>query len=256
MSEDALNGMVWDLGKFDIQIPYFGDTEKAVYIFKANLTALTWNWMRALEDNPATLPQTATILKGQSVSGISIDDLLQVKNYGDGAKELIRMLLAGNFDLTEDCACSIHRLVGCQYATKPGVFRDSDISARGVDYTPSVFGSLSALAADGFAYLKAKVVDPRERAVALFLFMARSQFFFDANKRTSSLMMNGCLMQNGYWPITVLNRDSEEFHEKLGRFYETGNANEMMDFFARMVRDIYPAQDLPEATKNTGSAKE
>ena len=80
--------------------------------------------------------------------------------------------------------------------------------------------------------------------MALFLFMSRSQFFCDANLRTSSLMMNGCLMQNGYWPITVFNRDSEEFHEKLGRFYETGNANEMMDFFARMMVDIYPAQNL------------
>lgn len=255
MSNNVLNGMVWDLGGFDFQIPYFGDTEKAVYVFKANLAEITWNCMRTLENNPSTLPQTATILKGQSVSGISIDDLLQVKNYGDGAKELVRLLLAGEFDLTEQCACSIHRFVGFKDALEWGVFRNLDISVRGVDYTPPAFGSLSALAADGFAFLKTTVADPKERAVALFLFMARSQFFFDANKRTSSLMMNGCLMQNGYWPITVLNRDSEEFHEKLGRFYETGNANEMMDFFARMVVDIYPAQEHLDHSKTTDLAQ-
>lgn len=28
MSEDALNGVMWDLGKFDFRIPYFGDMEK------------------------------------------------------------------------------------------------------------------------------------------------------------------------------------------------------------------------------------
>lgn len=255
MSEDALNGVMWDLGKFDFRIPYFGDMEKTVYIFKANLEEIVWHFLRTLQNNPSTLPQTATILKGQTVSGISVDDLMQVKNYGDGAKELIRMLRAGEFDLTEQCACSIHRHVSSQNSPKLGVFRSPDIDVRSIDNTPSAFHSLSALAEKGFDFLKTKVADPKERAVALFLFMSRSQFFCDANLRTSSLMMNGCLMQNGYWPITVLNRDSEEFHEKLGRFYETGNANEMMDFFARMVADIYPVQDLPEATKSIGSTK-
>ena len=30
-------------------------------------------------------------------------------------------------------------------------------------------------------------------------------------------MMNGCLMANGYSPITVLNQNSEEFH-RIGDF--------------------------------------
>ena len=52
-------------------------------------------------------------------------------------------------------------------------------------------------------------------------------------------MMNGCLMLNGYWPIMVLNQESVEFHEKLGRFYETGNADEMMAFFSQSVKKLY-----------------
>ena len=79
--------MFWDLGCFDFQIPRFDEAEKAVFVFKKNLAEITWNCMRTLENNPSTLPQTQTILKGQSVSGLSINDLLQVKNYGDGAKE-------------------------------------------------------------------------------------------------------------------------------------------------------------------------
>ncbi len=41
----------------------------------------------------------------------------------------------------------------------------------------------------------------------------------------------------------------------VGGGQETGNANEMMDFFARMVVDIYPAQDFSDAAKRTGSAQ-
>lgn len=59
-------------------------------------------------------------------------------------------------------------------------------------------------------------------------------------------MMNGCLMQNGFWPITVLNRESEEFHEKLGHFYETGNADDMMQFFSGIVRNLYSPTKDPE----------
>lgn len=231
--------MFWDIGNIDLQIPYFGDTEKVVFIFKKDLAEITWHCMTTLENNPSTLPQTRTILKGQSVSGLSIDDLLQVKNYGDGAKELIRLLQNNEFDLTQRCACSIYRYVGYKDALEWGVFRNLDLGIYGVDYVPPNHETLTDLAKQGFEYLKTEVENPKERAIALFLFMSRSQFFFDANKRTASLMMNGCLMQNGYWPITVLNRDSEEFHEKLGQFYETGNANDMMAFFAKMVKSIY-----------------
>ena len=99
---------------------------------------------------------------------------------------------------------------------------------------------MNQLAEEGFKFLKNEVKDPKERAIALFLFMSITQFFFDANKRTASLMMNGCLMQNGYWPISVLNQDGADFHARLKEFYETGDANPMMEFFARIVKKIYP----------------
>lgn len=91
--------MHWTLGRVDFDLPSFAEGEKSLFVFQKNLPAITWNWMRTLEQNPATLPQTQTILKGQSVAGLSIDDLLQVKHYGDGAKELIRLLREKSFGM-------------------------------------------------------------------------------------------------------------------------------------------------------------
>lgn len=68
--------------------------------------------------------------------------------------------------------------------------------------------------------------------------MSRSQFFYDANKRTASLMMNGVLMSNGYLPIVVLNKQSKRFHTELKAFYETGNADGMFAFFATHVTGL------------------
>lgn len=54
-------------------------------------------------------------------------------------------------------------------------------------------------------------------------------------------MMNGYLMKNGCYPITVMNRDSEEFHARLADFYQTSNATGMIESFARMVKGTYSA---------------
>ena len=83
---DALNGMHWTIGAFDFDIPFIGDTEKATYIFNQNLVDITWNCMRTLEQNPSTLPQTRTSQNGKSGGGLDVNNLLKVKNCGNGAK--------------------------------------------------------------------------------------------------------------------------------------------------------------------------
>ena len=114
-------------------------------------------------------------------------------------------------------------------------------------HTPPDADQLPDIALKGFEFLEKVIQDPKERAIALFLFMARNQFFFDANKRTATIMMNGALMRDGYFPITVMNRDAGEFHEKLGLFYESGDANAMMRFFQKQVSTMYPAKEkLPK----------
>ena len=236
---ETLNGMHWSIGAFDFDIPFIGDTEKATYIFNQNLVDITWNCMRTLEQNQSTLPQTRTILNGKSVDGLDVNDLLQVKNYGDGARELVRLLRAGEFGVNIGRACALHRFVGFKDALEWGTLRILNTGIHVVEYVPPSFEKLPSLAEKGFEFLTSEVKDPKEQAVAVFLFMARTQFFFDANKRTASLMMNGCLMLNGYWPITVLNQESVEFHQKLGQFYESGNADEMMAFFEKTVKKLY-----------------
>lgn len=236
---EFLNGMHWTIGAFDFDIPFVGKSEKSIFFFNQNLPVITWNWLKILEQNSSTLPQTRTILNGKSVEGLDVNDLLQVKNYGDGAKELVRLLRSREFSIDIETASALHRYVGYKDALEWGTLRNLNTGIHDVEYVPPSFEKLPMLAKDGFDFLTSEVRDPKEQAIAVFLFMARTQFFFDANKRTASLMMNGCLMLNGYWPITVLNQESVEFHQKLGQFYETGNANDMMAFFEKSVKNIY-----------------
>lgn len=238
MMKENLNGMFWEPTGLNFNIPHAGNTKNALYVFQKNIVPITWNCMTTLERNPTTLPQTETILKGQSVSGISIDQLMQVKNYGEGAKKLIELISKGTFALNEKTASSLHNYVGKEDALTWGKFRDSDIAIGGVGYSPPKYKNLSQIAEKGFSFLT-NTVEAKEAAIATFLFMSRSQFFHDANKRTSSLMMNGFLIKHGYYPITVMNSDSEEFHTRLSNFYNSCNATDMMKFFERTVEKNY-----------------
>jgi hypothetical protein len=101
---------------------------------------------------------------------------------------------------------------------------------------------LPKLAERGFAFLNASIASPVERAFATFLFMARSQFFHDANKRTASLMLNGVLPQSADYPATIKNSNSEEFHTTLRQFYDSGDASAMMRFFVKSTQKLYPSQ--------------
>ena len=236
---DSLN-MFWDQS-VRVEIPSAGSPQSALHVFNKNLAVITWNSLAALEKNSATLSQTETILNGQSVSGITIHELMQVKNFGEGARELAEMVGEGAFSLNEETACKLHGSVGKEDALTWGIFRNSSVTIRGIDhYNPPESEQLKGIAQRGYSFLGKSIKDPLERAIATFLFMARTQFFHDANKRTSVLMLNGVLMSNGLFPITVMNRDSEEFHIKLREFYNTGNATKMMDFFEKSIKEMYP----------------
>ena len=238
--QDAL-GFFWE-GSFSFSLPQADSVVSALRIFKQNLASITWHAMTTLENNPTSLPQTETILKGQSVSGIAIADLMQVKNYGDGARLLVAMCHDNTFALDEQSACALHALVGKEDALTWGIFRNTQVNIVAADYNPPPSDALPNLATRGFAFLQDSIPYPVERAFAVFLFMSRTQFFHDANKRTASLMMNGVLLQNSYYPIIIKNSNSEEFHTTLRKFYNSGNASSMMRFFEKSVQGLYPSQ--------------
>src|SRR5260364_138772 len=59
---------------------------------------------------------------------------------------------------------------------------------------------------------------PLEKGCAFFLFGALQQFFFDGNKRTARLMMNGILMSAGIDAISIPAAQAETFNHQMARF--------------------------------------
>ena len=173
------------------------------------------------------------------MGGISIDQLTQVKRFGAGSTHLIATVKNKSFRLDIEFAKQLHTIVGQEEALEWGVLRSKQVHIHGVSHIPPAANDLPALAEKGFAFLRERLENPIERAIAVFLFISRSQFFFDCNKRTASLMMNGVLLSEGFYPITVLRETMEEFNEKLRAFYNSGDATEMLRYFASTSAKLY-----------------
>ena len=237
-SESPL-GFFWE--PTAVPLPHENRPDLALFMFKKNMAGIVWNSLGVFENNPSTLPQTETILQGQSVGGISIDQLSQVKRFGDAAVQLADSVKNAAFRLDLDFAKRLHAIVGKEEALEWGTLRSQQVHIHGVSHIPPAADELPALAEKGFSFLRKQMESPIERAIAAFLFMSRTQFFFDCNKRTASLMMNGVLLSAGYYPVTVLRETTEEFNEKLRAFYNSGEATEMFGYFGRVCSKLYPA---------------
>ncbi|MDL2280088.1 Fic family protein [Desulfovibrio sp. OttesenSCG-928-G11] len=230
-------GFSWE--PIAIPLPREDKSGLALFIFKKNMAEIVWNSLGVFENNPSTLPQTETILQGRAVGGISIDELSQVKRFGDGTTHLVNSVKSEAFHLDLDFAKQLHAIIGKEEALEWGVLRSRQVHIHGVSHVPPAADELPMLAEKGFSFLRDQVKDPVERAIATFLFMSRTQFFFDCNKRTASLMMNGALLSAGYYPIAVLKETAEEFNEKLRVFYNSADGTEMFGYFSRVCAKLY-----------------
>lgn len=247
--------MEWETPEGGFPIPFAeGGVREAVFLWKKNMPGLVWNTLASFENNPSTLPQTETILQGYTVGGLKIDDMMQVKRFGDACRKLAAMIDDGTFRLDATTACALHEIVGQEEALEWGVLRKrGELGIRFVDYTPPRGELIPALAERGFPFLS-RIENSKERAFITFLWCARTQLFYDCNKRTALLMLNGILLSTGYLSFGILNTEREYFNKYLRDFYDTGNATKILSFFSETCQKIYPQRSINSRKEQPGEA--
>jgi Fic family protein len=87
-----------------------------------------------------------------------------------------------------------------------------------------------------------KITNKIIKAIVYFLFGAKSQFFYDGNKRVSRLMMNGILLNNGYPILNIKVKDKLEFNKMMINFYDTDNIEVsikyLIDYYINQNRNL------------------
>ena len=74
-----------------------------------------------------------------------------------------------------------------------------------------------------------------DRAIFIFLRMARTQFFYDVNKRMGRFMMNGLLLDAGFPVINVPVARQLEFNTLMLDFYTSDDQAKMNAFLKNIL---------------------
>lgn len=222
-------------------------TRVALFTFKTHMAGFVWDAAQ-LENNPYTYVEVKTLLDGVTVGGHKVSDTEQVLNLADSSKKLIELVNTGRFDLDKKTFTLLHSIIARNEALEWGVFRgegdEVHYNARvhlgelGTHFPPATEAGapeLNRIFVEGVS--KIKTLPPFEGSLIMFLFGAYFQFFFDGNKRTSRLMMNGWLMKHGYNPISIPAARALEFNSKMVKFYHSQDATDMLDFLVSCYQE-------------------
>jgi len=183
----------------------------------------------ALEGNAMTYPEVATLLDGVTVGGHKLSDEQQILNQNRSVNLLFEMIDKDEFRLDRATLLKLHKKVAFEEALTWGEFRSSGVNIGGTDYLPPSADMLDVIFIEGIKKIK-KISHPILQAITYFLFAAKSQFFYDGNKRVSRLMMNGILLKNGYPMLNIKARDKLEFNTMMIHFYDSDNIFEAIEY--------------------------
>ncbi|MCY4129229.1 MAG: Fic family protein [Gammaproteobacteria bacterium] len=207
-----------------------GYSEKEFALFSARkiVDEAVFN-MASYEGNPFTFVEVKTLLDGVTVGGHKLSDQNQILRLRRTWDELFQMVESNAFDLSKSTALQLHAILGEHEALEWGVFRSGRVRIAGTHYTPPEPSQLE----DRFDSL---ITDANEsgnsldRAIRVFLECARSQFFFDCNKRMGQFLMNGILLSNGQHIVTIPAKDKQQYDQAMLRYYDTGDSSTITQF--------------------------
>ena len=201
---------------------------KAIMLAKRQLSEFVCDAVN-LEGINFTLPEIQTLLDGVTVGGYNVTEQQIVLNQADTWRTIFRLIEKNQFEITPGKVCELHLIAAKGEALEHGQFRSGGVIIAGTDYMPPQADSLTELFKRMLndAY---NISDIYDRAIHLFLTMARCQFFYDVNKRMGRFIMNGLLLSRGYPAINLPAKRQLEFNQFMLTFYETGDQNQMNTF--------------------------
>jgi Fic family protein len=204
------------------------DRAKALMLAQREISSLVHNAVE-LEGIHFTLPEIQTLLDGITVGGRKLLDQKIAVNQGKAWQYLFASIKNRTFAVSKDFACELHAIAGEEEALEWGKFRSGGVTIAGTDYMPPRADQLDGLFTAMIQSLDA-FPDVYDKAIHVFLTMARYQFFYDVNKRMGRFMMNGILLDAGYPVINLPASRQLEFNQLMLAFYDSGDEAAMNGF--------------------------
>jgi Fic family protein len=221
---------IYEQNKLEIlkKIKFVGNKKLAIFHGKRERIEYVFN-TSALEGNPMTFPEVQTLLEGITVGGHKLSDEQQILNQNKSVEKLFELVENSKFGLSKEIFCTLNSLVAENEALESGKFRSGMVFIGGTDHKPPKHDELNKVYEEGILKIE-NIENIVLKAISFFLFGALNQFFYDGNKRTSRLIMNGILLTNGLPLLNIKAKDRLEFNQKMIHFYDSKNATDILNY--------------------------
>lgn len=196
---------------------------------KRNLV-LTIHSQAILEGVATTFAETEAIIEGARVQGMSEKDV----------RKIVNMKHAWEFILDDDVVTApdnfalvagINKLVEEGFYFNAGKLRDVPVKIGGTNWQPEM--PIESKVGEDLEKIANTKIANVDKAIALALYVMRSQLFIDGNKRTAVVFANHFLIRKGLGLLYIPEDKTEEFKKLLVEFYETGDKIGIVEFLKR-----------------------
>ena len=197
--------------------------EENIFLAKKSLEILIYSSAK-LEGINITFPETQTILNGVNVPNVRLDDITCILNLRDAWKEVLNNI---NEELNLEYICKINSFISRNESLEWGVLRTGQVGISGTNYIPNIPNE------NDVKEKLNKILSIENitlRAIKYMLYGMRSQLFWDGNKRTSMIIANKIMIENGKGIITIKEENLLEFNTLLTNYYNTNNKEEIINF--------------------------
>ena len=177
-----------------------------------------------IEGCNVTFPETETILNGVNVPNLKLDDIQCILNLRDAWKYIISTI---EQELNLEYICKINEYVARNESLEWGKLRTGKVLISGTDYVPEIPNEQEVIKQ---IEQITQISNITQKAIKYMLYGMRSQLFWDGNKRTSMIVANKILIQNGKGILTILDKDLKQFSELLTAFYNTNDSKKIETF--------------------------
>lgn len=211
---------------------------------------LTWS-SNALEGNTLTISETKVVLEdGLTVGGKPLRDIYETT--GHGAAYDFMFTLTHRKEIAVSDIKTIHRFFYQQVnAEQAGTWRNRPVIVTGTDYVFPAPAEIEGLMEQLAVWIKEErdKLHPVEFAALLHLRLVSIHPFIDGNGRTSRLVMNLALLQDGYQPALIPPICRADYLAMIRRYQLKGDRKPFVDFIAERVleseKDIMRLLHIP-----------
>lgn len=202
---------------------YYLTKEQNVFLAKKVLVSNIYNSAR-LEGINTTYLDIKAILEGVNVPTLKLDEINCILNLRDAWNFTLSNI---DTEVSLDFICKVNSYVSRNESLEWGVLRNGRVGINGVYYIPDI-PKESEVKEKIMQILEEPLVT--KKSIDLMLYLMRSQLFWDGNKRTSMIVANKLLIENGCGIISIKEEYISEFNTLLTEYYNTGLKEKIVDF--------------------------